>query len=392
MSRKFFSVEQRKLLVCVSLVFIISRGVVLGGVIFGEKKVPVNDVPYRWDLPQSRLAPLFRWDTGFYLDICKNGYSFDTSLKTKSNAIFFPLYPMIVRTIHKMTSIEIPLLGVLLSNLFFILSLYFLFKLVKEGIDHQIAFLTILYLSLFPTALFFSTMYTESLFLLLAILTFVFLRNKRWVQTGIVGFLAGLTRVNGITLTFPILYSVYSTWRENKKITPGAIWAFLSPVCGLGTFMVYLWLRFGEPVAFVTGLMPFKRQPVGFFPFVILKNVILSFNLMITKGASVVALNVWFVILFILCALYLFKKLPKEYFYFLVANLLVFSSTTVYLPGIEEGALYSTTRYLAVLFPGFIALGKIGNKFPKVNIVIIIIFSNLLLLYSALYSRWYWVG
>ncbi|MBA3379520.1 MAG: hypothetical protein H0T93_11615, partial [Chloroflexia bacterium] len=58
-------------------------------------------------------------------------------------------------------------------------------------------------LALFPTAFFFNAVYTESLFLLLAVAALYHARKGEWLLAGVIGLLAALTRSAGVMLLAP---------------------------------------------------------------------------------------------------------------------------------------------------------------------------------------------
>ena len=93
------------------------------------------------------------------------------------------------------------------------------FSSIKEEFDEHIAYKSIFYLLLFPTAYFFTAMYTEALFLFLVASMFLFARRDNWLVVGILGFFLSLTRIQGIILFIPMLYMYLSKIKfEFKKI------------------------------------------------------------------------------------------------------------------------------------------------------------------------------
>src|SRR5205085_7325056 len=108
-----------------------------------------------------------RWDSEWYLSVAKDGYRLVPG--QESNVAFFPLYPCAVRALHFIFPFRSDagwfLLGILLSNGSLLLSLAFSNRLVRLDYDHATAARTVLYLCLFPTTLFLSAFYSESLFL-----------------------------------------------------------------------------------------------------------------------------------------------------------------------------------------------------------------------------------
>src|SRR3989337_3968419 len=91
---------------------------------------------------------------------------------------------------------------------------YFLYRLVELDHDREVARRSVFYLAIFPTSLFFQSIYSESLFLLLTIGCLYAARRNEFVLAGIAGALATLTRSPGLLLLVPlvIMYAQSRGW------------------------------------------------------------------------------------------------------------------------------------------------------------------------------------
>src|SRR5207248_6926983 len=76
-------------------------------------------------------------------------------------------------------------------------ALYLLRRLVVLDAGERYARGALLVTALFPTAFFFSAIYTESLFLALTVAAFYAARRQRWALAGLCGGLAAATRNTG---------------------------------------------------------------------------------------------------------------------------------------------------------------------------------------------------
>ena len=103
-----------------------------------------------------------------------NGYTYDRSLA------FFPLYPMMIRTLGELSySLQLDdylhlysclkLSGILISSVSFCLATLVLFDLSRRVLrDDYLAYKSCLYFCISPANIFFTAVYTESLFALLS--------------------------------------------------------------------------------------------------------------------------------------------------------------------------------------------------------------------------------
>jgi hypothetical protein len=154
--------------------------------------------------PLSGLAswlvePLRNWDGTWYATIANEGY---TTTHT-ANAAFWPLYPWLMKLGTQLTGWSAESIGYLISNVSFFFALYFLYRLVTLDFDAQVARRAMWAIALFPTAFFFTAVYTESLFLLLVTASLFYARRGEWLVAGILGLLAALTRSAGVMLLAP---------------------------------------------------------------------------------------------------------------------------------------------------------------------------------------------
>src|SRR5579884_2321365 len=190
-------------------------------------------------LIHSLLPAWNQWDTKWYVEIAQRGYGWTKSAGT-GPAAFFPLYPLLIKVTVLVTHRSYLVASLLVSNAAFFLALLYLWKLTRWETDSPTANRTILYIAVFPTALFFFAGYTESLFLLLTVATFYHLRRGDWITAGTFGSLASATRVGGVLLVLPFAYEYGRSINfDVRRLGRGAIGLLLVPA-GVVAFMVYL--------------------------------------------------------------------------------------------------------------------------------------------------------
>ncbi|MDP2860779.1 MAG: glycosyltransferase family 39 protein [bacterium] len=158
--------------------------------------------------PLDYLYGLANFDGIHYLRTVNEGY------KAEFSQAFFPLYPILIKTVGVFTFNNFLISGLIISNLSFLLGLIFFYKLAKEDFGENVARWGTVFLLTFPTSFFFGAVYNEGLFFLLVVLGFYAGRKNRWLLAGIAGGLASATRFFGILL-LPAL--AVSFWEVNIK-------------------------------------------------------------------------------------------------------------------------------------------------------------------------------
>jgi Gpi18-like mannosyltransferase len=155
---------------------------------------------------------------------------------------FFPLYPLLMRALMIATHNNALIAGLLISDISGFVALLMLYQLVREDFDQERARLTVLYLAIFPTAFFLMAAYNEALFLCLSLLSFYYIRHRRWWLAGLFGFCASLTRSAGLFLLVPFAYEYLRQCQfQPARIRWDVISGVLIPV-GIAVFAVYCYI------------------------------------------------------------------------------------------------------------------------------------------------------
>ena len=103
-----------------------------------------------------------RWDSDFFLRIAQNGYD-------DASAAFHPLYPALIAVLGRAFFGHYVLAGLVISLLCCLGSFVLLHRLAEQHLGAEGAVRSVLYLAVFPMALFLQAVYSESLFLLLVL-------------------------------------------------------------------------------------------------------------------------------------------------------------------------------------------------------------------------------
>lgn len=319
------------------------------------------------------LAVWGRWDAVHYLDIATQGYQ-------GTNMAFFPLYPLLIRIVGSLAGNHL-IAGLLISSACFFFGLLYLYKLLEHEYDRAVARRAIFYVSIFPTAVYFTAVYTESLFFMLTVASFYYLRERRWWIAAAIGFLAALTRVEGVLLIVPFCIEWWvQAPRANARDVVNLAAGLLIPL-GLALYMAYLWVLRADPLYFSHVQIHWNRHLAP--PWVSLLN---AFGKVLHgSGPQLVAtqsLEIAFTILIIAVLVGGWHSLRPSYIAYMALSILVPMSTS---------NLMSMPRFALVLFPMFAILARWGER-PWVNNVILAFSLPLLGLFTVLFADWYWVA
>ncbi len=326
--------------------------------------------PYEQSQSWNMVGMHARWDSDWYQSIAREGYHQDPG-NTLSNLVFFPLYPSLLRVGTFIMGGDDVLAGWLISSLFLVLACGVLVRLVEKFHPEANPLLVGFLLLLFPTAFFLNAVYTESLFLLLSLLTFYLTLEKKYFFAGLIGFLAALTRVTGVLLFFPLLLQILHTegYRISslKKAWPLALIPF-----GTALFFAYHWVAFGDPWLFFKIESAWGRsftpnmEHFTFFS----RAAIINFSL-----------DSLFLIFGIVMIVVLMKRKWYPYAVYLASTLGV---------AVASGTLMSIGRYSLVLFPVYIVGASLKSEVARYTWIALS--TMLFTLITILFVNGYWAG
>lgn len=159
------------------------------------------------------LEQYMKWDANNYVRIATGGYTYHVENGAYTTLAFFPLYPWLMRLVNVVFN-NLQLSGLILSCLLYSGSCAFLYRLFCIDYNKETSLRAIIYLSLFPHALFFGTLMNESMLLFTMSAALYYIRKHNWALTGVFGALAALSRMAGILLAIPAAIE----WLEEYKI------------------------------------------------------------------------------------------------------------------------------------------------------------------------------
>lgn len=372
----FISLLHDKTFRRVLVLLLISKILIFGFGTLAQIYYP-NDRPYHV-VDNWFLNGWAQYDGKAYLSIVTDGYN--TEFNGSGNTAWFPLYPMLIKGLGVFfggTPDGYALAALIISNVFFIIAMFFLFKLVEEELNSKKALRICTYLLFFPTAFFFSAVYAESLFLLLTVGAFYYANKRMWLWAGIFGFFASLTRTFGVLLFVPFVY-MYMKDRnfDFKKINYDILWISLVPL-GLLAYLAYLWAVFGNPFVFIQGHDQYGRYTS--WPWVPFFNSIKILLSALAQNKFFLVLyqlyNLFITLLVVIAAWTVYKMKKIEYTIYMALTLLLI---------LISASLEGISREVIVVFPMFMALAHIAEnrKYNKIITAMFVVFGVLLIVFT----------
>jgi hypothetical protein len=226
--------------------------------IFGTQPPPVAEAV--WRVSSGEVSNLLaRWDTFYYHSIAVTGYAWDPNVFRHDNVVFFPLYPLLMRWGGALIGGHPLIAGLVVSLAAFTGAIALVYRLALLELGQDEARLAVLLLVTFPYAFFFSTVYTESLFLLLSVGAFYSMRRGRVALTALIGVLVGFARPNGFWMMVPLAILAWTgnpPDRDERAVNSRRalmLLAACAPLAGVGLYSFYLHLRFDDALAWVHG-------------------------------------------------------------------------------------------------------------------------------------------
>lgn len=349
--------------------------VVFGVVVLAVVQGKVADFPSGW------LAPWNQWDGPHYIDIARDGYvAQDLSSRDQRYwIVFYPLYPWLIRFFavvlrdYVLSAQAVSLVGAVATALVFQ-------RLAALDLGPRLARSAVLFMFIFPTAYFFHVVYTESVFMPLAIGCVLAARERRWSLAGALGALATMTRVNGLLLLPVLAVEAYTQYREEGRLRREWLWV---PAAAAG-FVVYLLINykvFGNPFYFQEVLRE-KWSKRLTFPWVGIRG---TWNAMWADDPVYSHLvgvqEMLFILIGLAATVWCWRRLRPSYAVWMTLNWLLVTSTSF---------IQSTPRYVLGFFPLFILTARLADERPWWGTVITIWSLISFTLFAAQFAQGYW--
>jgi hypothetical protein len=349
-----------------------------------------------------------RWDGGFYTTIASDGYT-PAAHPGDAHIAFFPLYPHLIRAVAVVFALgntrydALNISAIIISSLASLALFVGLYKLTHLDHDHETSRLTVVYLAAFPMSFFLLAVYTEGLFMALAVWAFWAARQQRWWLAGLLAALGVLTKNQGVLLVAALGIEYLYQIKFNPRRLDWRILSFGLPVLAQLGWMGINILTFGDPFHYVKAAQETfarffawptytlrlatehffqQRSPGSFLPRNYdsgydLDSILYDYPITLAFGALGLGALVMTVL----------KRFRLSYLVFFGLCLAqpLFSPNRV-------SILASLPRYLMIIFPVFILLALLGRRWPFFNYLYLGVALPLLGIFLSRYTLNYWVA
>lgn len=338
------------------------------------------------------------WDSVWFLQIAHSGYG----LSGQASA-FYPLYPGLVAALGRVFGGHYVAAGIVVSLTATLASFALLYTLGKRLLGEDGAWRAVLYLAVFPMAMFLGAVYAESLLLALMLGAFLCAERGHWLWAWILTGLALLTRLAGAAL-IPAL--VLLAWRSPSRRR--ALAGLPLVAVEFAVFPILLWRQTGDALGFVHAEKIWSRQLATLGPLSgawegvkagvtglarilthhpVQRRAFASGSdyTLLTSAFNVQALL--FLAVFVFLTVVAWRRFGAVYGLFAAASLLIPLSS----PNRGGWPLLSLPRFGVTIFPLFLALAALGQR-PKVHSAIVAVSAAGLGLVTVQWALWQWMG
>jgi len=330
--------------------------------------------------PETGVLDMWRrWDAHHFLTIAEYGYTAPQS--DAHAAAFFPAFPLAVR-LFIAAGISPVLGGLIVAALSSVVAGYFLYRLAASEFGPEAGRRALVYLALFPTAVFLIAPYSESLFLAGAIAAFYFARRSSWHLVGFPAAVAMGARAAGVFLLIGLVFE-FLRQRDFSKLRVAnasmSIAVGLLPLLAYGAFLAR---AMGDPFEFITHqqqgwgrtfvgpvasfLNTWNTWTSADYP----TNWLLAWRVEIVAAAAGLAVVVW-------------AALKREWGYaaFMGSMLVALMTSTWY---------YSIPRMLLSMFPIVLFFSEAAKTRPALHEWLIVVFAPIATLGVVVYTQGIW--
>lgn len=349
-------------------------------------EAPPGTLPPTGSLAYRAILGLWvHWDGLWYYSIANFGYA-----GRATATAFFPLYPLAIRLFGSGV-----IGGLVVSWVSFAVAMWFLIRLVSQELGPRAAWFSGLAMAFFPTAFYANAVYSESLFLALALSTLYYARNRRYWIAGPLAALTTLVSMYGGILTIPLLILLWTQERPQWKKFLHALW----PSAGLMVYMGFLVTKFGDPLVFEHAQSNWGRHFEWMWNtlwsgWIVAEHVWRSaLNPVVLFQTGLPSLgpsnfyDLLFAVAAIVVAIFSVKRMPLYLWVYMVLALMVPLSYPA-----AGTPLMSMPRLILEAFPVFIGLGVLMQDHRWIRWVYFVVGLPIGILFVSLFATAHWVA
>ncbi len=352
-----------------------------------------------------------RYDANWYVTIASEGYSY-FGPTVQSAVAFFPGYPLAIWAVHSVTQLPLQLSGMLITLICGAGIAVLFHRWCLQRLRPSAAWTALVVLLVYPYAWFlYGAVYGDALFVLAILAAFMLLEHDHPIWAGLVGALATGTRPLGVALIVGLV-AVVAFKRQAVTRDDGRFqlhlgrfrrgdYGVLLSVTGLLGWMVYLWVRFGEPLAFqqvqqapgwdqgggphtwfkIGFLGRFRRVPEYVTTYLDLGTNGSWWDLLYTCGIILQALLMVGAVLLLWVV---WRRIGWGY--------AIYAASALAIPLLGTKDFQGAGRYVLAAFPCFAAFGLLLDERPRLRVAWLAVSAILLVVLAFLFGRGYYVG
>jgi len=311
-----------------------------------------------------------RYDSGYYLGIARYGYS--PVAGGRSNIAFFPVYPYLMRYVGRLfgrTPGDTYLGGIVVAWACYVLAMMALYRLARLDLPRRQAERAVLLATIFPFAFFFGVAYSESTFLLFAVLTFYYFRIRRWYLGGVCGAIAVATRTPALVMLPGLAWIAWRSAEPTRQDRLQALAGLALTLTGFAAYCWYIYTLTGNPFEWAATLQRWGEgyRPGGApwtAPLSLIRHLV-THPYAYLAGDRMALYNTLYgvtAMLFLVAVPFVWVKLNGGYALYMLLSLLLPLSS-----GVFEGL----GRYCSVLFPCFIWLASWRSRLAGTAMIVL---------------------
>lgn len=336
---------------------------------FGNYSVRGNCFSY---CHHKLLNSLGSWDTGWYINVARNGYIKEAFSWDQSNYGFFPFYPMAMRAVALV--VHDPFIaGLVVSNFLLLAGSVFLYLLcLKLYRSNVTATLAVLLLYFFPGSYLLSGVFSESAFICFSLMCVYFFEVDNYLLSGISGFFLTLTRPFGLLIVLPFFLAYVV--KNGVNFRAKSLFLILIPM-GMFSFFAYCYFTTGDFLFYV------HAKQIGWHTEYARPWEVLMAGLKTTDDPYI-RFNSFYTLFWLMIPLFLIRYMP---FYLWIWVLLLIITP------LSNGKvnLICMPRYILVCFPLFMMVAAFATRHKRAGGLFIFLLAFINIILSGFFALGY---